>query len=43
MIQLLVFLPLVAALIAGLGGRIIGRTPAKLVTTFALFVSALHR
>ena len=41
MIQLLVFLPLVAALIAGLGGRIIGRTPAKLVTTFALFVSAL--
>ena len=41
MIQLLVFLPLVAALIAGLGNRLIGAVPAKLVTTFALFVSAL--
>ena len=40
MIQLVVFLPLVAALIAGLGNRLIGNTPAKLVTTAALFVSA---
>ena len=40
MIQLLVFLPLVAALVAGLGNRIIGNLPAKLVTTAALFVSA---
>lgn len=40
MIQLLVFLPLVAALIAGLGNRLIGNLPAKLVTTAALFVSA---
>ena len=37
----LVFLPLLAALVAGLGGRVIGNTPAKLVTTGALFVSAL--
>ena len=40
MIQLLVFLPLVAALIAGLGNRLIGDTLAKSVTTGALFVSA---
>ena len=40
MIQLLVFLPLVAALVAGLGNRVIGNLPAKLVTTAALFVSA---
>ncbi|MBC7985233.1 MAG: NADH-quinone oxidoreductase subunit L, partial [Sphingomonadaceae bacterium] len=40
MIQLIVFLPLVAALIAGLGSRIIGATLAKGVTTAALFVSA---
>ena len=39
MIQLLVFLPLLAAIVAGLGGRIIGRTPAKIVTTGALFAS----
>jgi NADH-quinone oxidoreductase subunit L len=39
-IQLLVFLPLIAALIAGLGGRAIGKTPAKLLTTGGLFVSA---
>ncbi len=40
MIQLLVFLPLVAAIIAGLGGRVIGHTAAKLLTTAALFTSA---
>ena len=40
LIQLLVFLPLVAALIAGLGNRMLGNTIAKSVTTAALFVSA---
>ena len=40
MIQLLVFLPLLAALIAGLAGPAIGKTAAKLVTTGGLFVSA---
>ena len=39
MIQAIVFLPLLAALVAGLGGRVIGKVPAKLVTTSALFVS----
>ena len=39
MIQAIVFLPLLAALVAGLGGRIIGKLPAKLVTTGALIVS----
>ena len=39
MIQALVFLPLVAALIAGLGNRAIGNVPAKLLTTGALFIS----
>ena len=39
MIQILVFLPLVAALIAGLGNRMIGNTAAKLVTTAGLFGS----
>ncbi len=38
-IKLMVFLPLLAALVAGLGGRMIGNTAAKLVTTGALFVS----
>lgn len=41
MIQLLVFLPLLSALVAGLGGRVIGARAAKLVTTGGLFVSAL--
>ena len=41
MIQILVFLPLVAALIAGLGNRMLGDTVAKAVTTGALFVSAV--
>ncbi len=39
MIQALVFLPLLAALVAGLGGRIIGNTAAKVITTGALFGS----
>jgi len=38
-IQILVFLPLVAALIAGLGNRMIGNFAAKLVTTAGLFGS----
>jgi len=38
-IQAIVFLPLAAAIIAGLGNRAIGKVPAKLVTTGALFVS----
>ena len=37
MIQVLVFLPLLAALVAGLGGRIIGNTASKVVTTVTLF------
>ncbi|WP_310496212.1 NADH-quinone oxidoreductase subunit L [Sandarakinorhabdus sp.] len=40
MIQLLVFLPLLTAIIAGLGGRLIGHVPAKVLTTAGLFVSA---
>ncbi|HEX8667623.1 MAG TPA: NADH-quinone oxidoreductase subunit L [Allosphingosinicella sp.] len=39
MIQAIVFLPLLAAIVAGLGNRMIGNTAAKLVTTGALFVS----
>jgi len=39
-IQLIVFLPLIAAAIAGLGNRALGNAAAKLVTTGALFVSA---
>lgn len=38
-IILIVFLPLLAALVAGLGGRVIGKVPAKAVTTAALFIS----
>ena len=38
-IIIIVFFPLIAALIAGLGGRIIGKVPAKVVTTAALFIS----
>src|SRR6478735_3883209 len=37
---LIVFLPLIAAIVAGLFGRWIGKTPAKVVTTGALFVGA---
>ena len=40
MIKLIVFLPLLAAIIAGLGNRMLGNFAAKLVTTGALFVSA---
>jgi NADH-quinone oxidoreductase subunit L len=39
MIKLIVFLPLLAAIIAGLGNRALGNTVAKLITTGALFVS----
>jgi NADH-quinone oxidoreductase subunit L len=39
-IQAIVFLPLLAAIVAGLGNRAIGNTAAKLVTTGALFASA---
>jgi len=39
MIQAIVFLPLLAAVIAGLGNRALGNVPAKLVTTGAVFVS----
>src|SRR5947209_7525363 len=38
---IIVFLPIVAALIAGLGGPWIGKTAAKVVTTGALFIGAL--
>jgi NADH-quinone oxidoreductase subunit L len=38
---LIVFLPLFAAIVAGLGARWIGRTAAKVVTTGALFIGAL--
>jgi NADH-quinone oxidoreductase subunit L len=39
-LELIVFLPLLAALVAGLGGPWIGKTAAKAVTTGALFVGA---
>ena len=38
-IHIIVFLPLLAAAIAGLGNRAIGNVPAKVLTTGALFVS----
>jgi NADH-quinone oxidoreductase subunit L len=38
-VQLIVFLPLLAAIVAGLGNRAIGNLAAKLVTTGALFAS----
>ena len=37
----IVFLPLIAAIVAGLFGRWIGKVPAKLVTTASLFIGAL--
>ncbi len=40
MVQLIVFLPLIAAIVAGLGGRWIGNFAAKLITTAALFIGA---
>ena len=39
MIQLIVFLPLLAAIVAGLGNRALGNVPAKAITTGALFLS----
>jgi NADH-quinone oxidoreductase subunit L len=39
MVQLIVFLPLLAAIVAGLGNRMLGNLAAKLITTGALFVS----
>ena len=39
-LELIVFLPLIAALVAGLGGPWIGKTAAKVVTTGALFIGA---
>jgi NADH-quinone oxidoreductase subunit L len=39
MIQLIVLLPLLAAIIAGLGNKAVGNLPAKIVTTGALFAS----
>ncbi|HEY5710844.1 MAG TPA: NADH-quinone oxidoreductase subunit L [Allosphingosinicella sp.] len=38
MVQAIVFLPLIAAIIAGLGNRMLGNLAAKLITTGALFV-----
>ena len=40
-ILLIVFLPLLAAIVAGLGNRAIGSVPAKILTTGALFASCL--
>ncbi|WP_380877425.1 NADH:ubiquinone oxidoreductase subunit L [Sphingomonas sp. DBB INV C78] len=39
MIKLIVFLPLLAAIVAGLGNRMIGNVAAKAVTTGALFAA----
>ncbi len=39
MIQLIVFLPLLAAIVAGLGNKALGALPAKIITTGALFIS----
>jgi len=38
-ILFIVFLPLAAAIIAGLGNKALGNVPAKVITTVALFVS----
>ncbi|WP_417594456.1 NADH-quinone oxidoreductase subunit L [Parasphingorhabdus sp.] len=38
-ITLIVFLPLLAAIVAGFGNRIIGNVPAKVITTGALFTA----
>jgi len=38
-IILIVFLPLLAAIVAGFGNRIIGNVPAKIITTGALFAA----
>jgi NADH-quinone oxidoreductase subunit L len=38
-VVLIVFLPLMAAIVAGLGNRLLGNTAAKLITTGALFAA----
>ena len=38
-IQLIVLLPLLAAIVAGLGNKALGNVPAKIITTGALFIS----
>ena len=40
-VLLIVFLPLIAAIIAGLGGRVIGKTASKVLTTGALMIGAV--
>lgn len=40
-VQLIVFLPLLAAIVAGLGNRMLGNFAAKLITTGALGISCL--
>ena len=40
-ILFIVFLPLAAAFIAGLGNKALGKLPAKLLTTGALFASCV--
>ena len=40
-ILFIVFLPLLAAAVAGLGNKAIGFVPAKVITTGALFASCL--
>ena len=40
LIPIVVFAPLVAAIVAGLGGRAMGHTAAKIITTGALFLAA---
>jgi NADH-quinone oxidoreductase subunit L len=37
----IVFLPLVAAIVAGLGGRVIGKTASKVITTGSLMMGAV--
>jgi NADH-quinone oxidoreductase subunit L len=37
----IVFLPLIAAIVAGLGGRVIGKTASKVITTGALMIGAM--
>jgi NADH-quinone oxidoreductase subunit L len=39
-LQAIVFLPLLAAIVAGLGQRVLGHTVAKILTTGGLFISA---
>ena len=40
-LELIVFLPLLAAIVAGLGGPWIGKTASKVVTTGALMIGAV--